>query len=148
MGAGGVGAASDCCPASPYPSPRELSDSAFQDLIIRPEPSPLDVVEQKEVLAGSPGMGTQLLFHYSCGNPAALKEPVPVSLEVHRCLSHVSACEVFSVFHLGVPFLVPPVGAFPETPSSFSLFCYLTQEEELGTDDSHGNGREQMEEGS
>ena len=60
------------------------------------------------------------------------KEPGPVSLEVHRHLSHVCACEYFSLFHVAVPFLVSTLGAFPEIAPSSSLFCYLTQEEELG----------------
>lgn len=75
------------------------------------------------------------------------EEPGPDSLEVHGHLYHVGACEYFSLFHLGLPFLVSTVGAFSKA-TSFSFFCYLTEEEELGTNDSHKNGKEQIEEES
>lgn len=131
------------------PAPGGWVTAPSQGLTIkRPEPSPLEVVDQREVLAGSPGMRTQVIFPLYCGNSAALKRAWSSVSGSSQAPNHVSACGFFSLFHLGVPFLVSTIKAFPETLSSFSFFRYLTQEEELGADDSHGNGREQMEEGS
>ena len=74
------------------------------------------------------------------------EESGPGSLQVDRHLNPVSVCGYDSLFHPGLSFLVPTVGAFPESPRSFSG-C-LIQDQELDTEDSCGNGRQQTEEGS
>lgn len=91
---------------------------------------------------GSLGAGNTLSFLAATLLPS--EESGPGSLQVDRCLNLVSVCGYDYLFCPGLSFLVPTVGAFPESPRSFSS-CLI---QELDTEDSHGNGRQQMEEGS
>lgn len=119
------------------PAPMGWVTVPSQGLTIKARAFTLEVVDRREVLAGSLRMRTQVIFPLHCGNSAALKRVWPSVSGSLQVPNHVSACGLFSLFHLGVPFLVSTIKAFPET---LSFFCYLTQKEELGADDSHGNG--------